>query len=100
MRISRTFDGVKYNIIFEGSDPLSFDLNTGKTSGGANGPSNRREKCGTPERRIRSRVYRMIEDLPLDDRQKAELKGYVAVVTVSNLHDIYFGHPAPPSLIL
>jgi hypothetical protein len=96
VRISRTFDGVKYNIIFEGGDSLSFDLNTGRNSGGSNGASNRREKCGTPERRIRSRVYRMIEDLPLDDRQKAELRGYVAVVTVAYLHDGYFGHPAPP----
>lgn len=98
VRISRTFDGVKYNLRFAGGSnlaflmadghPLSFNLDTdtekdypyGRVAGG--------EKCGTPDHLIESNVSRMIEDLPLDARQKAELKGYVAVLTFGPPSDL------------
>lgn len=80
VRISCTFDGVKYSIIFEGGDPLSFAVRSGK------------ERCATPNRRIRRRAYRMIEDLPLDARQKAELEGHVAVLSSAYFSDA-FTHP-------
>lgn len=91
VRVSRTFDGVKYNIRFVGGTnlaflmadghPLSFNVDTdieknypyGRAAGG--------EKCATPDQLIEGNVSRMIEDLPLDDRQKAELRGYVVVLT-------------------
>jgi hypothetical protein len=98
VRISRTFDGVKYNLRFVGGStlafnmadghPLSFNLDTdneknypyGKVAGG--------ENCGTPDDLIERNVSQMIEDLPLDARQKAELKGYVAVLTFGQPSDL------------
>jgi hypothetical protein len=98
VRISRTFDGVKYNIRFAGGStlafnladghPLSFNVETdneknypyGKVAGG--------EKCGTPDHLIERNVSGMIEDLPLDARQKAELRGYVAVLTFGQPSDL------------
>jgi hypothetical protein len=68
VRISRTFDGVKYNIIFGGGDPLSFTVHSGK------------ESCATPDRLIKRKAYRMIGDLPLEARQKAELEGHIVVL--------------------
>ena len=68
VRITRTFDGVKYNIIFEGGDPLSFIVTSGRV------------RCATPDRLIRRRAYRMIGDLPFEARQKTELEGHVVVV--------------------
>lgn len=85
VRISRMFNGVKYNIIFEGGAPLSFNVNTvNDDEVDPNGLNHLGEKCGTPEHLIRRRIYRMIGDLPLGARQKAELKGYVQVLVVLN----------------
>ena len=96
VRISRTFDGVKYNIRFVGGTnlafimadghPLSFNVDTDHEK---NYPYVRLavgEKCDTPDHLIEQNVARMIEDLPLHDRQKAELRGYVVVLT--------FGQPS------
>jgi hypothetical protein len=82
VRITRTFDGVKYNIIFEGGDPLSFTVHSGK------------ERCATPDRLIKRRAYRMIGDLPLEARQKAELEGHVMVFSSAYFSDA-FTHPPP-----
>lgn len=85
VRISRMFDGVKYNIIFEGGGPLSFNVNTvNDDEADPNGMKHLGEKCDTPERVTRGRIDRMIGDLPLGARQKAELKGYVEVLVVYN----------------
>ncbi len=98
VRISRTFDGVKYNIRFAGGStlaynladghPLSFNADTDIEKnypyvGAAVG-----EKCGTPDHLIERNVSLMIEDLPLDDRQKTELRGYVAVLTLGQPSDL------------
>jgi hypothetical protein len=98
VRISRTFDGVKYNIRFVGGSTLAFNLADGHPLsfnadtdieknyphvGVAGG-----EKCGTPDHLIERNVSLMIEDLPLDDRQKAELRGYVVVLTLGPPSDL------------
>lgn len=82
VRISRTFGGVKYNVIFEGGDPLSFAATSGK------------EKCATPDGRIKRRAYRLIGGLPLDARQKEELEGHIAVLRWAYFSDS-FTHPPP-----
>jgi hypothetical protein len=85
VRITRTFGGMKYNIIFEGGEPLSFNVFTD------------RERCATPDRLLRRRAYRMIGDLPLGARQKAELEGHVMVVVSSwvDMPSEAFPHPPP-----
>jgi hypothetical protein len=85
VRISRMFDGVKYNIIFEGGDPLSFTVASG------------RERCATPDRLIKRRAYRMIGDLPLEARQKAELEGHVVVNHWAYFSDAFTHPPADPN---
>ena len=85
VRISRMFNGVKYNIIFGGGGPLSFNVNTVNDDwDDPDGLKHLGEKGDTPERLIRRRIDRMIGDLPLGARQKAELKGYVEVLVVLN----------------
>lgn len=92
LRISRTFNGVKYNIIFEGGEPLSFNLNTvNDDEADSNVMKRWGERCGTPDRLIRRRAYRMIGDLPLETRQKAELKAELKVYEVV----LGVGLPAP-----
>ena len=76
---------MRYNIIFEGGDPLSFTVISGK------------ERCATPDRRIKRRVYRMIDDLPLDDRQKAELEVHVTVLRYAWFSDSFRLHPHSPN---
>jgi hypothetical protein len=88
VRISRTFDGVKYNLRFAGGSTLSFNVDTDnekdypyvRAAGG--------EKCDTPDDLIERNVSQMIEDLPLDARQKAELRGYVVVLTFGQPSDL------------
>jgi hypothetical protein len=98
VRISRTFDGVKYNIRFAGGTNLSFIMADGHplsfnadTDIEKDYPYVRvagEEKCGTPDHLIERNVSRMIEDLPLDDRQKAELRGHVVVLTFGPPSDL------------
>jgi hypothetical protein len=78
--VSRTFDGVKYNIWFE------IDREVSKLYLSTNAYGYRRgdflwggEKCTTPSFWIKRRAYRMIEDFPLNDLQKAEIKQNVRV---------------------
>jgi hypothetical protein len=98
VRISRTFDGVKYNIRFAGGSnlafimadghPLSFNADTDIEKNYPHDKAAGGEKCGTPDHLIERNVSLMIEDLPLDARQKAELKGYVAVLTFGPPSDL------------
>ena len=78
--ISRTFNRVKYNIVFDVfSGVYEFNLNTYNFSGYPNGSAAGGEKCTTPNYLIKRNVYRMIDDLPLNLSQKTELKQYVRV---------------------
>jgi hypothetical protein len=98
LRISRTFDGVKYNLRFAGGSnlaflmadghPLSFNADTDTEKNYPYGRVAVGEKCGTPDHLIERNVSLMIEDLPLDARQKAELRGYVAVLTFGPPSDL------------
>jgi hypothetical protein len=76
--VSRTFDGVKYNIIFDENSGVSeFNLNTYNFRGYPDGMVTDGERCTTPSYVIESKVNRMIYDLPLSDSQRSELKQYV-----------------------
>lgn len=98
VRISRRFDGVKYNIRFAGGSnlafimadghPLSFNVDTDEEKNYPYGRAAGGEKCGAPDHLIERNVSRMIEDLPLDARQKAELRGYVVVLTFGQPSDL------------
>jgi hypothetical protein len=84
--VSRTFGGVKYNIVFENrGGASSFNLNTYNFKGyPGRGTVAWGEKCTKPNYLIKRNVYRMIDDLPLDAQQKAELKKYVVVAKMIN----------------
>ena len=76
--VSRIFDGVKYNIIFEEYGGVSeFNLNTYNFGGYPSGMVTDGERCTTPSYVIESKVNRMIDDLPLSASQRSELKQYV-----------------------
>lgn len=76
--VSRTFDGVKYNIIFDENGGVSeFNLNTYDFRGYPSGMATGGERCTTPSYVIERKVNRMIDDLPLSDSQKSELNRYV-----------------------
>ena len=81
--ISRLFHGVKYNLVFDQYG--GFNLNTYNFKGyPGRGTVAWGERCGTPDRVLRRNVHRMIEDLPLEPPQKAELKRYVLVTRAAN----------------
>ncbi len=78
--ISRTFNRIKYNIIFDVHRGVyEFNLSTTNFDGYPNGLAAWGEKCTTPSYLIKRNVYRTIDDLPLNPQQKAELKQYVRV---------------------
>lgn len=81
--VSRLFNGVKYNLVFDQYG--GFNLNTYNFKGyPGSGTVAWGEKCDTPDRILRRNVYRMIEDLPLDAAQQTELKRYVLVTKAVN----------------
>jgi hypothetical protein len=83
--LSRTFNGVKYNIFFDVHGGVyEFSLNTYNFDGYPNGSVSGGEKCTTPNYVMKRKVYRMIDDLPLQPQQKAELKQYVRVRPIIN----------------
>lgn len=98
VRISRRFDGVKYNIRFAGGSnlafimadghPLSFNADTDEEKNYPYGRAAGGEKCDTPDHLIERNVSQMVEDLPLDARQKAELRGYIVVLTFGQPSDL------------
>ena len=82
--VSRTFDGVKYNIIFDENGGVSeFNLNTYDFRGYPGGMVTGGERCTTPSYVIESKVNRMIDDLPLRDSQRSELKQYVVATNAA-----------------
>ena len=84
--VSRRFNGVKYNIDFEvHKDAYEFTLNTFDFGGYPSGSVSEGEKCTTPSYWIEQKVYRMIDDLPLNSSQRAELKANVIVQDITNL---------------
>ena len=80
--VSRLFNGVKYNLVFDQYG--GFNLNTYNFKGYPGGTVAWGERCDTPDRVLRRNVYRMIEDLPLDAAQATELKRYVLVTKAVN----------------
>jgi len=81
--VSRVFNGVKYNLVFDQYG--GFNLNTNNLKGyPGRGTVAWGERCDTPDRVLRRNVYRMIEDLPLEPPQEAELKRYVLVMKAVN----------------
>jgi hypothetical protein len=84
--LSRRFNGVKYNISFDvHNDTYEFNLNTYDFDGYPNGSVSDGEKCTTASYRIEQCVYRMIDDLPLNSLQRAELKANVIVENMADL---------------
>lgn len=82
--ISRVFKRVKYNVVFENRDGTTeLNLNTYNFKGYPNGTVAWGEKCNRQDDVIKSNVFRMIEDLPLESQQKSELKKYVQVTTMT-----------------
>lgn len=80
--VSRTFNGVKYNLILEKHNGVSeLNLNTNPSLGPQHQHGQVRfgEECTTPSYVIEKNVSRIIDDLPLSDLQKSEIKQYVRV---------------------
>lgn len=83
--ISRSFNGVKYNIVLEHKNGRSeFNLNTYNSHGYPTGSMADGERCTVPSYFIKRNVFRMIDDLPLDNLQQAELKEYVRIENTVN----------------
>lgn len=83
--ISRSFNGVKYNIVFENKNGRSeFNLNTYNFDGYPTGSAADGERCTVPSYFMKRNVFLMIDDLPLDNLQQAELKQYVRVENTVN----------------
>jgi hypothetical protein len=71
--VSRIFNGVRYNLVFDvHQEVYEFNLNT--TSGYPPGTTAAGEKCSAPSYWVQHLVYEMINDLPLNPQQAAELK--------------------------
>lgn len=79
--ISRKFNGTKYNItlVNRGGKSL-YNLNTYSFDGGLDGAW-----CGTPDFIVRLNTIRMINDLPLNTSQKAELIQNIRISAVIHI---------------
>ena len=90
--LSRTIEGVRYNVIFENHNGMSeFNLNTYDLDGGyyPNGLATGGASCTTPSYAIERNVFRIIDDLPLNESQRAELKKNVIVHNAIDLKLIF-----------
>ena len=88
--VSRRFNGVKYNISFDvHRDTYEFNLNTYDFAGYPSGSVSDGEKCTTPSYRIEQNVYRVIDELPLNSLQRAELKANVRVKNMANFRIVF-----------
>jgi len=87
--ISRIFNGVNYNIIFDTFKKSEFNLNTYNFRGYSGGLVTGGEKCTTASYSIERKVYQMIDDMPLNSAQRKELKGNVRVINVANFRIIF-----------
>lgn len=86
--ISRNFDGVIYKLYFEnrGGSFEGFNLGTGIDDPGYDFPAVGGEKCTTPSSLLKKNTFTVIDDLPLTDQQKNELKKNVWVVSMIELN--------------
>jgi hypothetical protein len=85
--ISRRFGDVKYNIVLEfryGDGQGQFNLNTFDFKGYPEGSVDGGETCTTPNRVLMGNVHQMIDDMPLSDGQKDEMKQHVRVTMVGD----------------
>lgn len=82
--VSRRFGEINYQISFQNSrgNYEGFNLNTSIDDEKYSFPSVTGENCTTPSYKLKDNVNKMIEDLPLTDSQKEEMKKYVRVNNV------------------
>ncbi len=82
--VTRNFGDTNYQISFQNSrgNYKGFNLNTSTDDKKYSFPSVAGENCTTPSYKLKDNVNIMIEDLPLTDWQKDEMKKYVKVATV------------------
>lgn len=83
--VVRKFGNINYQISFQnsGGSYEGFNLNTSADNEKYSLPSIVGENCTTPNYKLKENVFIMIDDLPLTDTQKFEMKNYVSVVSVS-----------------
>ena len=79
--VARRFGDINYQISFQNSRGSyeGFNLNTAANDEKNSFPSVSGENCATPSAKIKENVFVMIDDLPLTEEQKAEMKEYVSV---------------------
>ena len=82
--VSRKFGNINYQISFQNSRGSyeGFNLNTSVDDEKYSFPSVAGEDCPTPSHILKDNVFIMIDDLPLTDLQKDEMKKYVSVAFV------------------
>lgn len=82
--VTRRFGNINYQISFQNSRGSyeGFNLNTSTDDEKYSFPSVSGENCTIPSYKIKENVFTMIDDLPLTDSQKAEMKEYVSVTYV------------------
>jgi hypothetical protein len=82
--VARKFGNINYQISFQNSRGSyeGFNLNTSTDGEKYSFPSTVGEKCTTPSYKLKENVFFMIDDLPLTDSQKDEMKEYVSVISV------------------
>jgi len=87
LAVSRMFNGVKYNVLlYENHNGVTeFNLNTYNFAGYSSGLVTDGERCTTPSYALERNVQRIIDDLPLSDLQKSELKQNIRVQTTIDL---------------
>jgi hypothetical protein len=82
--VIRKFENINYQISFQNSSGSyeGFNLNTSAGNEKHSFPSVFGENCTVPSYKLKENVSIMIDDLPLTDSQKFEMKEYVGVVAV------------------
>ena len=82
--VTRKFGDINYQISFQNSRGSyeGFNLNTSTDIEKHSFPSVSGENCTTPSYILKDNIFIMIDDLPLTDLQKEEMKKYVRVATV------------------
>lgn len=82
--VTRKFGNINYQISFQNSRGSyeGFNLNTSTDDEKYSFPSAAGENCATPSYKLKENVFLMIDDLPLSDSQKDEMKKYVSVASV------------------
>jgi hypothetical protein len=80
----RKFGNINYQISFQNSGGSygGFNINTSADNDKYSLPSVAGETCTAPSYKLKENVFIMIDDLPLTDSHKFEMKKYVSVVSV------------------